>query len=121
MITLLIIICGVLLLVVGHWAWKQSFPDESFEESLIRLGLKEYNDRLLAEIAAKERPVQQAAVTHRMKMILEELESARSHTEAVAAVSPQDELDAFACEELVALGRLSKTPDGRFTAIIRPR
>ncbi|HAH06919.1 MAG TPA: hypothetical protein DCM05_10400 [Elusimicrobia bacterium] len=114
-----------LLVVVGGWLWRLSGdpePGESERErALKRLGLAEFRDRLLEDIAGSRRPPHHEEIVDRMRWILEDIEGAEAEEDSLGVVEPKDELDRLACEELMALERLMRTPDGQFAALIRKK
>lgn len=114
-----------LAVVVVGWLWRLSgdpAPEEpERERALKRLGLAEFRERLLEDIAGSRRPPHHEEVLDRMRWILEDVEGAEAEEDALGVVEPKDDLDRLACEELVALERLMRTPDGQFAALIRKK
>jgi len=79
------------------------------ERALKRLGLAEFRDRLLEDIAGSRRPPHHEEIVDRMRWILEDIEGAEAEEDSLGVVEPKDELDRLACEELMALERLMRT------------
>jgi hypothetical protein len=83
------------------------------KQEIERLGLKEFNDRLLGDIHRGRRPSEHLALTRHMCGILraaEMVSALKPRSDHVAVLEPTAPLDHMACEELVGLGRLRRTP-----------
>ncbi|MBI5244265.1 MAG: hypothetical protein HY922_11410 [Elusimicrobia bacterium] len=112
----------LVVVVIGGWALKHWIEgDEPYQRDIARLGLKEFNDRLREDIAQGRRPPQDGEITHRMKWMLEELENTQAQEGTIGLITPHDETDRLACEELVKMGRLMKTPDFHYAVVIRKK
>ena len=93
---------------------------EAFAERLHRHGLEAFNRRLGEDVLRKVRPMDHLSVTRMMIEILEQLDVARPETGQAAVVTPPDEGYRLACEELVTLQRLVRTPSGDYVRPVRP-
>lgn len=112
----------LVIVVIGGWFLKQWIEgDEPRQRALAQLGLKPFSDRLAEDIAQGRRPPQDAEIVNRMRWMLEELEETEAQEGSIGLITPHDEIDRAACEELVKMGKLMKTPDQEYAAVIRKK
>ena len=116
----------VLILVVAVGAvalWLRRSvqrSDEAFAERIRRYGLGPFDRRLREDIVRKARPMDHLTLTRMMIEILEQLDGAAPGAGQAAVVTPPDEGYRLACEELVALQRLVRTPSGDYVRSVHP-
>jgi len=94
--------------------------DEAFAERIRRHGLGPFDRRLREDILRKARPMDHLSLTRMMIDVLDQLDVAEPAAGQAAVVSPPEEGYRLACEELVALQRLVRTPSGDYVRPARP-
>lgn len=121
------LVAVILFLVVAAGAavavWlRRSFrrSEEAFAERVRRHGLGPFDRRLREDILRKARPMDHLSVTRMMIEILDQLDVAEPGAGQAAVVTPPDEAYRLACEELVALQKLVRTPSGDYVRAVRP-
>jgi len=114
----------ILLLVVGvgaavAWWLRRSFQrsDAVFADRIQRHGLASFDRRLREDVLSKRRPMDHLSVTRMMIEVLDQLDQAAPQSGQAAVVTPPDEGYRLACEELVTLQKLARTPSGDY---VRP-
>jgi hypothetical protein len=114
-ILLLVVVVAV---VVALWL-RRSFQrfNEAFADRIQRHGLELFDRRLREDVLTKRRPMDHLTVTRMMIEVLDQLDQAAPQSGQAAVVTPPDAGYRLACEELVALQKLVRTPNGDY---VRP-
>jgi hypothetical protein len=118
---LVLLVVGAAVFAIGRWFRRAADRnDKARAEKVRRHGLGGFDARLRDEIARKVRPMDHLSLTRMMIEVLEQLDQAVPGTGQAAVVEPPDEGYRLACEELVTLKRLTRTPGGAYIRS-RPR
>jgi hypothetical protein len=112
-VTIVLLVLAAATVAIALWLRRAADRShKAFTANVRRHGLVHFDGLLREDVARRLRPMDHLSLTRMMVEVLEQLDQAAPGLGQAAIVDPPDDGYRLACEELVALKMLARTPSG---------